>query len=43
MPNEINLKDEMLLLEETIINDTFQNTTPQEMISFFLARRGCPK
>ena len=41
--NEINLKDEMLLLEETIINDTFQNTTPQEMISFFLARAGVSK
>ena len=36
--NEVNLKDEMLLLEETIINDTFLNTTPQEMISFFLSK-----
>lgn len=41
--NEINLKDEMLLLDETIINDTFQNTTPQEMISFFLTRAGVSK
>lgn len=41
--NEIQLKDDMLLLEETIINDTFLNTTPQEMISFFLAQAGISK
>ena len=41
--NEVNLKDEMLLLEETIINDTFLNTTPQEMISFFLSKAGLSK
>lgn len=38
--NEINLKDEMLLLEETEINDTFLDTTPQEMISYFLGKAG---
>ncbi len=41
--NEVDLKDEMLLLEETIINDTFLNTTPQEMISYFLAQAGLSK
>lgn len=41
--NEVNLKDEMLLLEETIINDTFLNTTPQEMIAFFLSQAGLSK
>lgn len=38
--NEVNLKDEMLLLEETVINDTFLNTTPQELIACFLGRAG---
>lgn len=38
--NEINLKDEMLLLEETTVNSTFLNTTPQEMLSYFLAQAG---
>ena len=38
--NEVNLKDEMLILEETVINDTFLDTTPQEMISFFLTKAG---
>ncbi len=41
--DEITMKDEMLLLESTIINDTFMNTTPQEMISFFLAKAGISK
>lgn len=41
--NEVDLKDEMLLLEETIINDTFLNTTPQEMISYFLTQAGLSK
>lgn len=41
--NEVNLKDEMLLLEETVINDTFLETTPQELIAFFLAQAGVTK
>lgn len=41
--NEIMLKDEMLILESTIINDTFLDTTPQEMISFTLAKAGFSK
>nr|WP_325235034.1 serine/arginine repetitive matrix protein 2 [uncultured Oscillibacter sp.] len=38
--NEVSLKDGMLLLEETVINDTFLSATPQEIISFFLAKAG---
>ena len=38
--NEVNLRDEMLRLEETIINDTFLDTTPQELISYFLTKAG---
>lgn len=38
--NEVSLKDDMLLLEETVINDTFLSATPQELISFFLAKTG---
>lgn len=38
--NEVNLKDDMVLLEETFINNTFLNTTPQEMISYFLKQAG---
>lgn len=38
--DEVNLKDEMLLLEETTINNTFLDTTPQEMIGYFLAQAG---
>lgn len=38
--NEVNLKDEMLILEGTIINDTFLDTTPQEIITFILAKAG---
>lgn len=38
--DEIKLKDDMLLLEETKINSTFLDTTPQEMISYFLAQAG---
>ncbi len=38
--NEVSLKDDMLLLEETVINDTFLSATPQELISFFLAKAG---
>ncbi|PWM25630.1 MAG: serine/arginine repetitive matrix protein 2 [Limosilactobacillus fermentum] len=41
--NEVNLKDDMLLLEETTINNTFLNTTPQEMISYFLSQAGVTK
>ena len=41
--DEITLKDEMLLLEETQINNTFLDTTPQEMISYFLAQAGLSK
>jgi hypothetical protein len=41
--NEVILKDDMLLLEETIINNTFLNTTPQEMISYFLGQAGASK
>ncbi len=37
------LEDEMLLMEETIINDTFLDTTPQELISYFLAQAGLSK
>ena len=32
-----------MLLESTIINDTFMDTTPQEMISFFLSKAGVSK
>jgi len=38
--DEITLKDEMLRLEQTEINNTFLDTTPQEMISYFLAKAG---
>lgn len=41
--DEIVLKDDMLLLEETKINDTFLDTTPQEMITYFLTRAGVAK
>lgn len=40
LANEIVLKDEMMLLEETIITNTFIDATPQEIISFCLARAG---
>jgi len=38
--DEIILKDAMLALEETVINNTFMDTTPQEMISYFLSQAG---
>lgn len=38
--NEILLKDQMLLLEEVRISETFLQTTPQEMISHFLGQVG---
>ena len=41
--DEINLKDEMLLLEDTQINHTFLDTTPQEVLSYVLAQAGVSK
>lgn len=41
--NEINLKDDALLLEETQINDTLLETTPQEAITYFLGKAGISK
>ena len=41
--DEITLKDEMLLLEDTQINNTFLDTTPQEVISYVLAQAGVGK
>lgn len=41
--DEITLKDEMLLLENTQINNTFLDTTPQEVISYVLAQAGVTK
>lgn len=41
--NEVNLKDEMLLLEETTINKTFLDTTPQEIIGYILMQAGLSK
>lgn len=41
--DEISLKDEMLLLEDTQINNTFLDTTPQEVISYILAQAGVSK
>ena len=38
--DELNLKDEMLLLEETVINSTFMDTTPQEIIGYLLMQAG---
>lgn len=38
--NEILLKDQMLLLEEVKISETFLQTTPQEMIAYFLGKAG---
>ncbi|MCD7947201.1 MAG: serine/arginine repetitive matrix protein 2 [Oscillospiraceae bacterium] len=38
--NEIILKDSMLALEETEINNTFMETTPQEMLRYCLAQAG---
>ena len=38
--HEINLKDDALLLEETQINNTFLDTTPQEMLTYFLSKAG---
>lgn len=41
--NEISLKDETLLLEETIATHTFLDATPQEIITFFLKKAGVTK
>lgn len=41
--DEIALKDEMVRLEETIVNHTFLDTTPQEIIAFCLNRAGVTK
>lgn len=38
--DEIALKDEMLRLEETVINHSFADATPQEIIAFCLNRAG---
>ncbi|PYG86742.1 hypothetical protein LY28_02768 [Ruminiclostridium sufflavum DSM 19573] len=38
--NEILLKDDMIFLEETTINNTFLDTTPQEIISYCLSKTG---
>jgi hypothetical protein len=41
--DEIILKDSMLLLEEIKTSNTFLDTTPQEMISYFLSKAGITK
>lgn len=41
--DEIQMKDEMLLLEETEVNNTFLDATPQEMIEYFLSQAGVQK
>lgn len=41
--NEILLKDDMILLEETTINNTFLDATPQEILSFCLTKAGVQK
>jgi hypothetical protein len=38
--NEVILKDDMILLEETYITNTFLNATPQEILSFCLNKAG---
>lgn len=38
--DEISLKDDTILLEETTINNTFLDTTPQEVIAYFLSQAG---
>ena len=38
--DEVLLKDEMLLLEETEVQGTFLDTTPQEMLAYLLAQAG---
>ncbi len=41
--DEITLKDEMLRLEDTQINNTFLDATPQEVISYILTQAGVDK
>ena len=41
--NEIVLKDDMILLEETYINNTFLDATPQEILKFCLNKAGISK
>jgi hypothetical protein len=41
--NEITLKDDMLLLEETLITNTFLDATPQEILKFCLGKAGITK
>ncbi|MDR2024019.1 MAG: serine/arginine repetitive matrix protein 2 [Hungatella sp.] len=43
MMDEILLKDEMILLEETIISETFLDTTPQELVQYCLSAAGITK
>lgn len=38
--NEVLMKDDMLLLEETEITNTFMDTTPQEMLKYCLNKAG---
>lgn len=38
--NEIVLKDAMMLLEDITVNETFLDTTPQEVIRYILAQAG---
>ena len=38
--NEILLKDDMLLLEETLINKSFLNASPQEVLTYCLQKAG---
>lgn len=41
--NEITLKDAMLLVEETTINHTFLDATPQEILAYVLMQAGVTK
>ena len=41
--NEVTLKDDMLLLEETFITNTFIDASPQEIIEFCLRKAGIEK
>lgn len=38
--NEVILKDDMLLLENTVINNTFMEVTPQEILTYCLTMAG---
>lgn len=41
--NEVILKDDMILLEETYITNTFLEATPQEILNFCLSKAGITK